>query len=259
MFFFLRKKHHLIKCGELSRPAQHFGCFLSPATSVTSAPENISLEWLILRMNNGNCYRACREILVIQASPPKPKHAHTRTPLSFNPSIHPHLLAWRRQWEWARLKCRYESVAQSSEIDAAFRCLYTFPIPGCSPALGAQLHIPSEMLSNAILPPPRLWSICWCCGIFKIWGGAGGRWISLGVIAKAEAYPFLSAVTPQKNKTHVCASTACWITTSTKTTSKPISEADVCSCFCKLFWGGEGVKRGTPQTKEPDAGWKKKS
>lgn len=88
--------------------------------------------------------------------------------------------------------------------------------------------------------------------------GVGGRWISLGVIAKAEAYPFLSAVTPQKNKTHVCASTACWITTSTKTTSKPISEADVCSCFCKLFWGGEGVERGTAQTKERDAGWKKK-
>lgn len=34
--------------------------------------------------------------------------------------------------------------------------------------------------------------------------GVGGRWISLGVIAKAEAYPFLSAVTPQKNETRLC-------------------------------------------------------
>lgn len=105
-----------------------------------------------------------------------------------------------------------ERRAQSSEIDAAFRCLYTFPIPGCSPALGAQLHIPSEMLSNAILHPPLpsvsgVYADAVASSKFEV--GVGGRWISLGVIAKAEAYPFLSAVTPQKNKTHVCASTAC--------------------------------------------------
>lgn len=97
-----------------------------------------------------------------------------------------------------------------SEIDAAFRCLYTFPIPGCSPPLGAQLHIPSEMLSNAISPPPPVSGVyADAVASSKFEVGVGGRWISLGVIAKAEAYPFLSAVTPQKNETHVCASAAC--------------------------------------------------
>lgn len=198
VFFFKKKKHHLIKCGELSRPAQHFGCFLSPATSVTSAPENISLEWLILRMNNGNCYRACREILVIQASTPKPKHAHTRTPLSFNPSIHPHLLASRHQWEWARLKCRYESVAlsrretrpsdvsihsQSRGVRQPSVLNYTSHQKCCQ----MQSHPPvSGVYADAVASSK-----------FEV--GVGGRWISLGVIAKAEAYPFLSAVTPQKN------------------------------------------------------------
>lgn len=69
-----------------------------------------------------------------------------------------------------------------SEIDAAFRCLYTFPIPGCSPPLGAQLHIPSEMLSNAISPPPSLEYMLMLWHLQNLrWGlvGDGFHWVLL--------------------------------------------------------------------------------
>lgn len=78
-----------------------------------------------------------------------------------------------------------ERRAQSSEIDAAFRCLYTFPIPGCLPALGAQLHIPSEMLSNAILHPPSPPSLEYMLMLWHLqnlrwgWVGDGSHWVLL--------------------------------------------------------------------------------
>lgn len=67
-------------------------------------------------------------------------------------------------------------------------------------------------IRNAVkcnIPPPVSGVYADAVASSKFEVGVGGRWISLGVIAKAEAYPFLSAVTPQENETHVCASAAC--------------------------------------------------
>lgn len=105
-------------------------------------------------------------------------HTHTALLQSLNPSPSARLTASVRMSE---VKMSLRERRAQSEIDAAFRCLYTFPIPGCSPPLGAQLHIPSEMLSNAISPPSLEYMLMlWHLQNLR-WGlvGDGFHWVLL--------------------------------------------------------------------------------
>lgn len=91
-------------------------------------------------------------------------------------------------------------------------------ISGCLPTLSAQLHIPSEMLSNAILRFPSLeymlmlWRLKFefGMGLGLWWGGLSYRVL---LLKEKEMRPFLSTVTPgNKNNNVFCLKFAtCWI------------------------------------------------
>lgn len=149
-------QNHLIKRA-LFPQRSTLGVSVSGHKCYLCSPRTFILKWLILHMNNINCVRACSEIPVIQAISP---------PVCSPGAVSKDEQAWN-------------VVTTASSWDAAFRRLYTFTSLGvCQPSV--LNYISHQKCCQMQSYVSRLWSICWCCGVFKFESGGEERSISQG-------------------------------------------------------------------------------